>query len=404
MGSAGANGILTLALASAAACSAATKVVQPLEGEPPSTIAVLPPEGTLSSRSKAILRGLLGSLLADRNYAKLDDEIVDSRLASAGYSPWNPDWLPADEALASFGRSIGAEGLVLAEDFVDDRFSAGVVFRRGLTGTLRLLDARTGKTVWKAEVGSSDSGGVLLESGQVIRALSETIESGGEEAFGHLAANLALDAAEAFPPNSRPRRIPERPRVETVRVTRLGASASPPDLLVAGDTLEIVARGSAAARGRASIAGLAGDLPLVEEEPGAYRGRLRIEAGHGQGSGPVVVTLYDAFGNTSAPARSGSTWSLFAPRLDPPSSLTATVADGDRRRVRVRWEASPGAAAYLVARVSGGDPVTIEAGARLELEDVVPAEASVAFYVVSARSAAGAVGPPSAAASVRLEP
>jgi len=385
------------------ACAASTKVVQPLDGDPPSRIAVLPFEGDLSPRARAILRGLVGSLLADRNYAKLDDEVVDSRLALDGHAPWNGTWLPADEALAAFGRSIGAEGLVLGEGFSDSRFSAGVVFRRGLTGGLRLLDSRTARTIWRAEVGSSDTGGVLLESGQVIRALADTIGSGSEEEFGHLAAALALDAARAFPENPRPLEIPARPRVESVSVTRSGGDPAPPDLLVAGATVEIVARGTPGSHGRASVAGIDGAIPLVEGDPGVYRGRLRIEAGHGQGSGPAVVCLYDAFGNASAPARSDSLWSLFAPRLDPPAALRAEIVDSDRRRVRLRWEASAGAAAYVVGRLSGGDPVTLEAGARLEIEDSVPPGGESATYVVSARSANGAVGPPSPAASVRLD-
>jgi hypothetical protein len=395
-----------LALAGAidlTACAASTKLVQPLEGTPPGTIVVLPMDGDLSPRARAIVRRLLGSLIADRKYAKLDDELVDSRLAVAGHAPWNARWLPKDDALAAFGRTLAADALIVGEEFQDSRLSAGIFFRRGLTGRLRLIDSRSGKTIWSADVGSSSSGGLLTGSGQVIKALSETVEAGSEETFARLAASLALDAAETLPENPRPSEAPPPPRVSKVSVVRLRELHGDEAQLAAGDVVQIESIGTPGCRARASLGGGGVGVPLVEAAPGMYRAQVRIEPGQ-DGDGPAVATLYDAFGRASEPRRTEAAWQIRSPRLDPPAGVKAELSNARSRRVRVRWEPVPGASGYLIARLGGGAPVTLEPTDRLEIEEVVPAGSTEVAYVVSARSAAGTVGPPSAAVPVSVSP
>ncbi|HKD99488.1 MAG TPA: hypothetical protein VKE69_00645 [Planctomycetota bacterium] len=384
----------------AIACSSGARVTRELRGEAPATVAVLPIEGTLSPRAREILRRLVGSFVQGRNYAKLEDEAIDARLAAAGYAPWNPKWLPSDADLAKFARSAGADAVVVGDRFDDTRFSAGVFFQRGLTGRLRVVRARDAETIWSADVGSSSSGGLLLGSGQAIRAVSETVEAGSEATFGRLAAGLALDAIDLLPQHPKEMEVRARPVITDLKVKRaleLHADGGP---LAAGDVVEIEATGTPGARARASIAGRTGDVPLPETAPGVYRGLVPIEPGSGTGSGPAVVVLYDAYGSVSEPRRSTESWTIDSPRLDPP---TGVRADAKGRSVRVQWDSIPGAAGYTVVRAVDASPTQLDAGIATELVDEVPAGARDVFYVVAARSASRRFGPTSAPVHVAVE-
>ncbi|HKE00989.1 MAG TPA: hypothetical protein VKE69_08270 [Planctomycetota bacterium] len=367
-------------------CAASTKVTQPLRGAPPATVAVLPLDGgDLSPRGRAIVRRLVGSALDVRNYRPLDDEFLDQQLALAGFQPWKPKWLPADADLAAFGRSVGVEALLVAEGFEDSRFNAGLFFRRGLTGRLRLLDVATAKSVWAAEVGASGTGGVLTGSGQIVKSFSETVEAGSELAFVRFASNIALDVMDALPPNQKPPAERERPRIENVAVQSAQGAALQPD-----DFLRVEAQGTPRGRASASVGGGYVDYPLVEVAPGTYRGTIRVYAGVGEGEAPATVALYDAYGAASEPRKSDAKVAFQAPRLDAPSGLVAEILDPATRRVRVRWQPTRGASEYLVARTTTTRPLkNFDRITSTEIEDLLPPDASSANYFVTARSAPG---------------
>ncbi len=391
-------GRAALLLVLAGACSSIRPSVPPFREAPPKTIAVLPLEGDLAPRGRAIVRRLVGGLLADRGYVRIDDEIVDAELAAAGLAPWNSRWVPDDTTLASLARRLGAGALLVGEDFQDSSLQAGVFYRRGLSGRFRWFDGASGATLWSTEVGRSTTGGVALQSGQVLKALSETVASGSEDRFVRLAAAIALDFTDAVPAHPSATELGERPTVESVRFVAERRA------LVAGDMLDLEARGTPGGRARADLAGLAMELPLAETSPGTYRARARIDAGMGVAGGPVTVTIYDRFGRASAPRSSAESLAIDAPRLDPPSEVVVESLVA-RRRLRIRWSESPGAAGYSVARITEGAPESIAvARGAVELEDTVPDPARTVVYAVSAHSASGCFGPPAVSAVVELAP
>jgi len=386
--------LVILAALSLGACSSAPKV-PPFAGTPPKRIVLLPFEGSLSVRGRAALRRLLGSFLVDRQYIKIDDEIVDTRVAQMGWRPWERGWIPDDASLAGVARALGAGAVVVGQDLRDESVSAGILYRRGVYGTVRWIDAATAKTLWSVEVGSSRTGGVALESGQVLKALSETVESSSDDAFVRLAAKLAFELAEAVPAHPESSEVAVRPQIAQV-------SAQPGDgVLRPGDMLTLRVNGTPGGRARASFAGIPGAVPLAESEPGVYATSVKILPGMGVAQGPVIATVYDVTGQPSEPRSSPTPVRIDAPRVDSPSEFTASVEPGTRR-VRLAWKSAPGAVRYSVARIAGGPPVTLDAGAAQEWVDTVPAGPSQATYAVAGAGASGLFGPPSATVVVNL--
>ncbi|MFN0206147.1 MAG: hypothetical protein ACKVS6_07515 [Planctomycetota bacterium] len=386
--------VLALLLLLSTACRSAPKEFPKFEGQPPATIAVLPIDGSLPPRSSTILRNLMGAFLTERQYSKLDDEFVDAELARSGYSPWNGRWLPGDAELAAFGRSVGVDALVVISGFEDKGFSAAVFYRRGLTGTVRWLDTRNARTLWSADLSASRSGGLLLESGQALKAVSQTVQAGSEESFFRLAASVSRELAEAVPENKNPGALQMRPRVESV-------SLSSQERLGPGVVWRVEARGTPRARGIATVDGLAGGFPLVETAPGIYNGTYRVEAGWGEAKGRVNVVLYNSFGDPSETKSSDSMLYVSAVRLDSPRDVRAEVADAASRKVRVAWSPVAGAAAYDFVRLGTSAPFSVVVNTT-HYEDTIPAGEGSVFYAVSARTSAGNSGPASAPITIAL--
>ncbi|MBI3817574.1 MAG: hypothetical protein HY286_02695 [Planctomycetes bacterium] len=379
-----------------AACRTSPPPFPKFEGRAPRTIAVLPVDGSLPARERGILRKLVGGFLAEKQFTKLDDAFVDRELALEGLRPWAAGWIPDDAALARFGKKIGAEAFCTLSGFEDERVSAAVFYKRGLSGTVKWFDVASGKSIWTAPVSASRTGGLLLESGQIIKAVSNTIESAGEEQFVTLAATIALELADAFPVGPAAVDAPAKSPVVSVRIE------SPGDLRP-GDPLTIRASGAPRCRAYARIGDSNLQYPLHEETPGFYAATIRIESGAGEIDGPVSVILYDELGGASAPAASNSNVAIRARRLEPPASVRVEPVAGSNRKFKIQWSAVAGAESYEVIRLGAGPPFAIDARGATSLEDEIPAGTSGAVWAVSAVPASGAPGPPSAPASVAIK-
>jgi len=368
------------------ACGSTSRVTKPLQGTPPATIAVLPLQGgNLTRRGREIVRRVLGSALQYRRYTILDDEFVDEQLALAGHQPWLTDWLPPDAELARFGHGLGVDAILVSEGFQDSSIDAGVFYRRGLEGHLRLLDVASAETFWSVDAGTSASGGALIGSGQIVKALIETAEAGSEATFVRHASGIALDVMDLIP-ESAEREPRQRPQVSAVSLRTTGRDAT----LRPDDRIEVEAHATPRGRATATVGGRLVDYPLVEVADGVYRGSIRIEPGTGDGTGPATVAVVDAFGNASESRQSEASVAFIAPRVEPPAGLAATVVDRDHRRVRLSWQAVAGAKEYLVFRsVPSGASRTLAPVAATEVFDLVPEAETSAVYFVQARLGPG---------------
>jgi len=282
-----------------AACSSPTRVQQLTKtAEIPPRIAVLPANGTdLSEELMAMLRVQIGNAFELRGYVKFDDGWVDQRLALAGFRPWERSWLQIDEVMNMFGIANGIDGLVFLEDFTAGSLSTGVYNERSLQGRLRVLDTRQAQSTWIFDVGANESGGALLQSGQIFDAVASTIGDDYRVEYGRLAALLALAAAERLPANPHPPEISPRPQLASLRA--VGDRAA--------NTVEVTADGSPGCRAFASLPGCTGRYPLTEERAGHYCGTLPVPSD----SPAVIAVLRDRVGSTSR-------------------SMTAQVAAGER--------------------------------------------------------------------------
>lgn len=382
-------------LATGVSCKNVSVKHKEFEGFSPRTVAVLPADGTLPERGRRVLRNLIGSFLQEKQYIKIDDAFVDMELAKAGFEPWREGWIPNDAAIYQFGRALGADAVLCLSGFEDQRFSAGVLYRRGLAGMLRWMDTKTEKIIFTSDLSASKTGGLALESGQVLKAISNTTENGGEEQFARLAASVAFDFINSIPDAKITSELAGRPVVQSLQLKGN-------DIIYAGQTWGVELRGTPRSRGMVMIEGCPGEYPLHEISPGLYTGEFRADAGLGEVNATISAVLFSLTGDPSEP-KNGGTLRISAPRLDPPNSVNVSILDATKRETRVVWNSVPGAKGYDVVRLGGEAPMVISGVKGNEWIDTVPLGIDSVSYAVCAKSESGISGPPSAQAFAILK-
>ena len=273
-----------------AACAGATYVerVGGTDTELPAVVAVLPCAGSeLPDAAQRTLRIGIGNVFEQRGFAKLDDGWVDQRLALAGMQPWTNDWLQVDEFMNVFALQNRIDGLVFLEGFRYSDLTTGVYNARSLQGRCRILDTRKGQSTWIFDIGADEVGGLLLQSGQVLDALTSTIGDGERAEVERLSGLLALAVAEQLPRNANPLPVNARPVVDAVQ-----AAADATHRTITADV-----RGTPGCRAFVSMPGCLSRYPLSEVEPGRYRGTLPQV----RPSARMFAVLRDRLGATSRP-------------------------------------------------------------------------------------------------------
>jgi hypothetical protein len=283
--------VLAISLAALGSCSSLVTHRRP-EVPSPRTVAVLPFAGEADPATRALLRGFAASRLAEERVLVLEREWVDRVLAEGGYLG-DPDAFRfvQNEASAICAR-LGVDA-VLAGDMVGyDKTELFVFHSRALRARFQLF-ARDGRRAWMAQHDVGSSGGVALESGQVLTALQRELGHHASRERAALAWRLVEEAFAGSGGFDGGMLQPEtRPQVASVRVR-----------VERNDRREWVvveAEGSPGASARFDLGERVRGVPMFEPAPGRYRGIFERLREDGLDEQPAVrVELRDAFGHTA---------------------------------------------------------------------------------------------------------
>lgn len=180
--------ILLVFLTLLAGCSGMTTLNPLLEKSPPKTLALLPlnTKNDINRERAEALYKLVGQELRNRGYLLLDNQLVTKFCGS----------VPCETDPIFSNYKTDATALVEIESISQNNFVAG--YYNTISGSLDLSDKEKMSLAMVSHT-ESESGGVLLQSGQVIQGIIDQIEHTGDEGFVLLAQRFARSVANKLP-------------------------------------------------------------------------------------------------------------------------------------------------------------------------------------------------------------
>jgi hypothetical protein len=274
----------------------------------PSTLAVLPSNytGEIPRERIDLVRNAIVRELRNKNFVVVEDRVISSACSS-----------PTCPERAELAKNYLVEAFVTLDvsSFSRNNFIAG--YYNQLEGSLTVANP-SGEVLAKSSLTESESGGVLLQSGQIIQGIISQAEHTGDTVFDKLADKFAKSIADSLPP---PRPATSPLATEGVALALQSVSAR----WLTNTAYSVCAKGTPH-----SFAYLVIDktqTSLRETSPGSYCGVFSPLVAPSQG-GSHFVELRTAFGNSLRKEVELPT----APACD----LTKRVALEDSSRVTIK--------------------------------------------------------------------
>jgi len=182
---------VTLALSASVFIGCAPKVTSslPAGGSLPASLAVLPPDysSDIPRERVDIVHEAIVQELRNRNFLVAEDSVV-GRLCSS----------PACPERSKIAENYLIDGFVTVhlESFSRNNFIAG--YYNQLQGAVSVADTKGSQLISVSHT-ENESGGVLLQSGQVFQGILSQIRHSGDEVFDDLAERFAQQVVEKLP-------------------------------------------------------------------------------------------------------------------------------------------------------------------------------------------------------------
>lgn len=287
----------------------APKVVSslPAGGSLPPSLAVLPPDysADIPRERINIVHDAIAQELRNRNFLVVEDSVI-SRLCSS----------PACPERATIAENYLVDGFVTVklDSFSRNNFIAG--YYNQLQGSVAVTDTK-GSQLMSVSHTENESGGVLLQSGQVFQGIISQIRHSGDEVFDDLAERFAHQVVEKLPA---PATSEASGKTEGTSLALTSATTQ----WTSPSTYTVCARGTPHSFAYLILG--TNRTPLQEVSPGNYCRAFSSLIAKPQ-SGVEAIELRTAFGNSAR-----TTISIPA---EPPCRLKERVASIDAGRAEI---------------------------------------------------------------------
>lgn len=287
------------------ACAPTVKSALPPGGSLPLTIAVLPADYSVDIPRERVdlAHAAIINELRNRNFVVIEDRVI-SQLCSTPSCPERPE----------IARNYLVDGFatVSLTSFSRNNFIAG--YYNQLQGGVSVSDT-TGKELISVTHTENESGGVLLQSGQIFQGIISQVRHSGDEVFDDLADRFAHAVVEKLPA---PTTNATPPEAVSLALTSATAQWSSPS------TYTVCAQGTPHSFAYVVLGSTR--TPLEEVSPGRYC-RAFSALVSSPANGVEAVELRTAFGN--------SVRETVAIPAQPPCDLKDRVATLDTTRVDI---------------------------------------------------------------------
>ncbi len=272
--------VTTLALVSAlaSACGSTVKSALPPGAYLPATIAVLPPDysADIPRERVDLVHEALITELRNQNFVVVEDRVTRA-VCSTPQCP--------ERKRLSEDYLVDAFATVSLSSFSKNNFVAG--YYNQLQGDVVVSDTAS-KELVRVNHTEDESGGLLLQSGQIFQAIISSVKNSGDQVFEVLAERFAKSVVEKLPPHQTGIRTTQSEGTE-VGLTLATAQWSSPA------TYTVCASGTP--HSFAYLLRGVSRTPLREVSPGKYCGKFSALVTSPE-SGIEAIELRTAFGNS----------------------------------------------------------------------------------------------------------
>ncbi|HEX6813602.1 MAG TPA: hypothetical protein VF384_18430 [Planctomycetota bacterium] len=164
----------------------------------PQALALLPLQGEADPRLRTLCRALLRSGLQQYGLRVVETEHTDRILAEYGWLADPEQFAPDRIAVADACAALGVDALLVGTGFDEHRFNLLLLRRHAFAGSL-LLRRPDGSAALQASGSATRTGGLLLQSGQVLDELRAQGEHGTPRASAALVDSFVDDLLAALP-------------------------------------------------------------------------------------------------------------------------------------------------------------------------------------------------------------
>ena len=294
----------------------------------PSTVAILPfANETKEKGIEVAVRRAFANNFSSKNYRDLKLPTVDEKLIryekGAGKAA-------ADSSPAELARALGCDGLVYGKVTDYQWIYAGVYSQIGVEAEIWLVQAKTGKELFRMrESVRYHEGGIPLSPLSAVVTVISTSLNLREIQKVRLLNELAYKFVGKIPAPKSLAAAEPRPVIREV----LSNAADGP--FTAKRTITVGMQGEAGLVGTFDIGNFKKGLPLWEQTPGIYRGEYSVLPGDNTFDMPVMVTL-------SRPGGMETQWTdptgYVSIDTSAPPQVTGLRAKSFPDRIELSWE------------------------------------------------------------------
>jgi len=368
-------------------------VSERLRTSPPRTVAILPLENkTEKEEAFEIVRGALFNHLSSYPFELIKLYRVDRRLQERNLC--RPEEIAA-QTPQELGRILEADALIYGQITHYDRIYAVFYSQVAVGASLRLVEARTGETLWEiSHVSRKHEGGVSTTAwGIALTAVTTAINVRKIELL-RAADDLCRDMVGTLPTPSLAQAL------KPPEITML-ASDSGGTVKRAGEVIKVVMAGDPGCLSSFDLGELKHKIPMVEGPAGIYTGTYQVLPGDNIKEAIITARLTDRSGNCRE-------WQdvLGPVTIDttPPAIPQGLRGKGRAGSALLSWEANPDPdlAGYRLYRsttpLSGYAPIQETEWQKAEDKGLINGQQY--FYRLTTLDRAGNESPPTPAVAV----
>ncbi len=365
------------------------EISEELMRNPPRSVAVLPFLNTTDSDQEfEVVRRTFYNHFSSLRYVDLELYQVDARLKEVELIDAKA---AAQASPQELGKILGTDAMIYGEVTHYDRIYAGLYSQVAVGAKLQMMDAKTGKLLWKGEhIARKHQGGVFTSPvGLILTAISTATNVREIELF-RTSDDLFRTMVQAIPSPT----IGEARRPPKITILVQDAVGKPKKK---GDVIRIAMEGDPRMQASFDIGAFKKNISMREESSGSYVGEYRVLPGDNVENALVTGRLTDDAGNTSVWIDVLGTVTI---DTQPPASPQGLVAIGRDKRVLLSWESNnePDLAGYRIYR--SDTPLTgysqVAETELTEMDDLSVETGRQYYFRVTAMDLAGNESDPSA--------